>query len=115
MVAVDKLMAGHAHLQDLWWPPFEDLYDALQDYKSSRAQVAGRHLRELLSSASSWLRLGLAGFESPAPEAQSLLQQGGHLNLRHGQALPIKAEYRAAAISLSQHMVRNSESTGWYW
>ena len=115
MVAVNKLMAGHAHLQDLWWPPFEDLYDALQDYKSSRAQAAGRHLRDLLSSASSWLRLGLAGFGSPANEAQSLLQQGGHLKLRHGPALRIKAEHRAAALSLSQHMVRKSESRGCFW
>lgn len=102
-------MAGHAHLQDLWWPPFEDLCGALQEYKSSRAQNEGRHLGNLLSRSSYWLRLGLAGFGSPAPEAQALLQQGGHLKLRHGPALPIKPEQRAAALSLSQRMVSNSE------
>lgn len=99
-------MAGHAHLQDLWWPPFEDLYAALQEYKSARSPTESRHVEQLLSSSSNWLRLGLGGFRSPAPEALSLLQQGGHLKLRHGSALPIKTEHRAAALSFSQLMVR---------
>ena len=96
---------AHAHLQDLWWPPFENLYSALQEYKYSSAQADDRHLKQLLSNSSTWLRLGLRGFASPASDAQSLLQQGGHLKLRHGPALPIRTELQAATLALSQLMV----------
>ena len=96
---------AHAQLPDLWWPPFEDLYAALQQHQASGSPREDHHLKQLLSRATNWLRLGMKGFEPPAAEAQALLQQGGRLKLRHGSALPIKTEFQAAALSFSQLMV----------
>ena len=98
---------AHAQLPDLWWPPFEDLYAALQEFRASGSPGEDPHLKELLSRSASWLRLGLKGFGPPTAEALALLQQGGRLMLHHGSALPIKTELQAAALSFSQLMVRS--------
>ena len=105
IVVVAVLTMAHAHLQDLWWPPFEDLYTALQEYKALRSSSVDEHLQKLLAKSTKWLRLGLQGFEPPAAEALTLVQQGGRLKLRHGSVLPIKAELQAATLSFSQLMV----------
>ena len=96
---------AHAQPQDLWWPPFEDLYAALQEYRASGSPGEDPHLEQLLSRSTSWLQRGLKGFEPPAAEALAMLQQGGRLKLRHGSALPIKTDFQAAALSFSQLMV----------
>ena len=98
-------MAGNSRLQDLWWPPFMSLYEALQQSSFSRTADASGTLTDMLSKCGVWLQQGLLGFKAPASEALSFLKQEGKLQLDHGQVMPIKRDLEPATLALSHHLV----------
>ena len=99
-------MSANKDFQSLWWPKFDNLYEALRQSSASASSAAHVSLGSSLQEAQVWLQLGLQGFKPPAQEARAYLENEAHWFVANGKKLPIRAELRTSAVLLSNYLVK---------
>lgn len=89
----------------VWWPKFDNLYEALREARVSDAPNAFQHLDALLTQSQSWLAHGLLGFLPASPAAKAQLKAQRSIQAPNQKQLPIAASLIRAALQLSSQLV----------
>lgn len=89
----------------VWWPQFDNLYEALREACMSDAPSALLNLEAALAKSQAWLAHSLLGFQPPSPAAKAQLEKQEDIQTPDNKRMPITAVLSKAALQLSTYLV----------
>jgi len=92
---------------ELYWPPFQPLYNRLEAIKLEPEAVETKSLKSSLQEYSLWLSKGLKGFKTPNSASKRALETEEFVSVG-SQKLPIETGLRSAALAASRALVSAS-------